>query len=127
VTEGKKLKVAAVTEDGIALSNHFGMAPAYRVFSIQDGHILAGEMRQKPHHAHHPQGHSHGAGMGHADMFAPIRDCQVLICGGMGSPAYESALSAGLQVVLTGGEIQAALQAYLAGELQSDLRRIHRH
>jgi predicted Fe-Mo cluster-binding NifX family protein len=58
-------------------------------------------------------------------MFAPIRDCQVLLAGGMGEPAYQKALAAGLQVILTGGTIQNALQAWLKGELQTDLRRIH--
>lgn len=120
-------KIAAVTDDGQKISSHFGMAPHYRVFTIRDGRIIADESREKPHHQHHPD---HGAGHqhhGHADMFAPLADCQVLLCGGMGTPAYQKAIAAGLQVSLVGGEILPAVQAYLDGSLNSDLRRVHQH
>ena len=126
-------KIAAVTEDGQTLSSHFGMAPEYLVFLVEGGRILSEEKRLKPHHQRHPDHHvaDHGAaGHGatsHADMFAPIADCQALLCGGMGSPAYQKALQAGLEVVLAEGEIRPALQAYLEGRLSSDLRRIHQH
>jgi len=126
-------KIAAVTEDGQTLSSHFGMAPEYLVFLVEGGRILSEEKRLKPHHQRHPDHHvaGHGdAGHGatsHADMFAPIADCQALLCGGMGSPAYQKALQAGLEVVLAEGEIRPALQAYLEGRLSSDLRRIHQH
>jgi predicted Fe-Mo cluster-binding NifX family protein len=60
-------------------------------------------------------------------MFAPISDCQVLIAGGMGSPALEAARSAGLEVILAGGTIKAALESYLRGTLQGDPSRVHTH
>lgn len=59
-------------------------------------------------------------------MFAPIQDCQVLLAGGMGEPAYQRALAAGLNVILTGGKITEAVDLFLKGNLSSDLRRIHR-
>lgn len=123
------VRIAAVTEDGERLSAHFGMAPLYRVFTIEDEQIVAEEVRQKPHHLHHPHEgdheHSHSRAHSHADMFAPLRDCQVLLAGGMGEPAYRKALDAGLQVVLTGGSIREAVMAYLQGTLESEPRRIH--
>lgn len=122
------IRVAAVSEDGERISSHFGMAPFYQVFTVNDGQVIAQEQRAKPHHGVHPQGdHSHETGHSHQDMFAPVSDCQVLLVGGMGQPAFESAAAAGLEVYLTGGAIQDALQAYLRGELSSDLRRVHRH
>jgi predicted Fe-Mo cluster-binding NifX family protein len=60
-------------------------------------------------------------------MFAPISDCKVLICGGMGTPAYQKAQAAGLEVVLVGGEMRMAVDAYLLGQLHSDPRRVHQH
>lgn len=121
-------KIAAVTEDGSNLSSHFGMAPEYLVFSVEETRLLSQERRPKPHHQRHPdhQAGGHDA-HGHADIFAPIADCQVLLCGGMGTPAYQKAIQAGLEVVLAGGEIRLALQAYLEGRLSSDLRRVHQH
>ncbi len=123
------VRIAAVTEDGERLSSHFGMAPYYRVITVEDGQIAGEEQRAKPHHGVHPQGehheeHAHG-GHSHNDMFAPVADCQVLMVGGMGQPAYESALASGLEVVLAGGPIQEAVQAYLRGDLSSDMRRVH--
>lgn len=123
------LRIAAVTEDGERLSAHFGMAPLYRVFTIENGQIISDETRPKPHHAQHPHEHDHHEhGLhNHAAMFAPIRDCQVLLAGGMGEPAYQKARAAGLDVILTAGKIAEAIDAYLKGTLQSDPRRLHRH
>jgi predicted Fe-Mo cluster-binding NifX family protein len=124
-------KIAAVTEDGEKLSSHFGRAPFYQVFMIENGQVVAREQLAKPFHGEHA-GHEHfhdrtHQGHGHEDMFAPIQGCRVLLCGGMGGPAYQKALAAGLEVILMGGQIEAALNAYLNGEATSDLRRIHVH
>ena len=124
-------KIAVVTRDQQNISAHFGMAPFYQVFSIENGEIKSEETRQKPHHKRHPEHGSdhpreHGPGH-HQNMFAPIIDCQVLICGGMGSPAYAKAQAAGLKVYLTTGKIQTTVQDYLDGNISSDERRIHKH
>jgi predicted Fe-Mo cluster-binding NifX family protein len=124
-------KIAAVTEDGEKLSSHFGRASFYHVFSIENGRVVAREQVAKPYHGEHA-GHEHFHESshhehGHEDMFAPIQDCRVLLVGGMGGPAYQKALTTGLEVVLIGGQIEEALQAYLNGEARSDLRRIHVH
>lgn len=125
------MKIAAVTEDGARISAHFGMAPQYRVLAIEGGRVVADELRAKPHHSHHPaQGHTpnyeHHA-LDHADMFAPIRDCNVLLAGGMGTLAYQKALATHLQVFLTGGDILQAVQAYLQGMLTNHPHRVHLH
>lgn len=126
----KMIKIAAVTENHQKLSSHFGRAPFYHVYTVENGAVVSEAQRSKPYHGqhgdhdHHEQDQSHSH---HADMFEPIRDCQVLLCGGMGEPAYRKALAAELEVVLTGGEIRSALQAYLNGELASDMRRVHQH
>lgn len=115
--------IAIVTEDGVQVSRHFGMAPWYLVFQVEDGQVMAEERRAKPHHTRHPQpGEQHHH---HGDMFAPIADCEVLIVGGMGQPAYRAAQAAGLNVVLAAGEVNAVLAAYLNGTLVSDPRRVH--
>ncbi len=118
-------RIAAVTENGLLLSSHFGRAPYFKVFSVEEGQILGEETRLKPFHGQHSHDEPHAHL--HDDMFAPIADCQVLLCGGMGLPAYEKAQAAGLEVLLTGGEIPTAVQAYLDGKIVSDLRRIHQH
>ena len=88
------------------------------------------EKREKPHHS---QGEEHtvhehpGHGMAQA-MFATIADCQTLIAGGMGEPAYLHAQAQGLEIILpTEKNIRIALKFYRAGTLVSDARRIHKH
>ncbi len=120
------IKIAVATEDQQNISNHFGRAPQYRIITVEQSNIMGNEVRSKPYHSQQ-EPHPAGANHSHDDMFAPIADCQVLICGGMGTPAYDKAQAAGLNVILTGGGIEAAVQAYLSGVLTSDLRRIHQH
>jgi predicted Fe-Mo cluster-binding NifX family protein len=123
------IKVAFPTEDGETISRHFGQAPFYVVATLQEGEPARFEQREKAFHGAHPEQHHHEQGRhGHADMFAPVSDCQVLIAGGMGQPAFDSGLANGLQVILTGERtIKAALDAYQSGTLVSDPRRIHKH
>jgi predicted Fe-Mo cluster-binding NifX family protein len=63
----------------------------------------------------------------HGAMLEPISDCRVLVSGGMGTPAWENARAAGLEVYLAGGTIASAVAAFARGELSSDERRLHQH
>jgi predicted Fe-Mo cluster-binding NifX family protein len=114
------MKIAFATEDGRTVSAHFGKAPYYKVIYVDEGHIVSQEMRAKAHHDNGHQAHDH------ADMFAVIHDCRVLIVGGMGKPAHQAALAHGLEVVATGQrDIAAVLQAFLEGTLQENPLLIH--
>ena len=122
------IRIAAVTDDGQMLSNHFGMAAQYVVIETEAGRILSQETRQKPHHVVHPdhsKEHAHSDQL-HEDMFAPIRDCQVLLVGGMGSGARDKAVSAGLEIVLIGGSIADAVWKYLNGAAARNDMRLRR-
>ena len=89
------MKIAAVTEDGTTISQHFGRAPYYLVIAVEDGKILSKEKRDKAghhtfaaHEEHLAPGERHGYDAGsqakHASMAQTITDCQVLLAGGMG-------------------------------------------
>jgi len=124
------LKIAVVTDDGERISAHFGRARYYKVFTVEENRIVAEEMIPRQHLHDHDHDHHHGHGHGHHDhrgMLQPIADCQVLIAGGMGAPAYQAAQASGLEVVLAGGTAREAVEAYLRGELTSDPRRLHHH
>ena len=45
------MKIAAVTEDSITISQHFGRAPMYLVVTVEDGRIVSRETRDKLGHA----------------------------------------------------------------------------
>ncbi len=123
-------KIAFPTEDGETISPHLGRAPFFLVASIDDSGSIKFENRDKAFHGDEAKhaAHEHtGEGM-HGRMFGAISDCQVLIAGGMGEPAYEQALASGLEVFLPGEKnIRRALEDYQAGSLTSDIRRIHKH
>ncbi len=126
------MKIAFPTDDGKTISPHFGRAPYYLIAVLEEGSEPRFEQREKSYHGseehgHHDE-HEHNHHRDHSDMFAPLSDCQVLIAGGMGSPAHDHALSMGLQVLLPAEKnIQNALAMFQRGELKSDPRRIHNH
>jgi predicted Fe-Mo cluster-binding NifX family protein len=134
------MKIAVVTEDGIAISQHFGRAPYYHVVTVEDGKIISHEKRDKA--GHHTAGgqschedHSchdgkHGVDAAsqakHAGMLANILDCQVLIAGGMGYGAYESLESSGIQPFITDVEtIDEAVKLFLEGKLVNLMEKLH--
>ncbi len=116
--------IAIATQDGKTVAPHFGRASKYVVLTLEDGQVVKREERAKPICRHHHQGPIDFAQ--HVAMLTePIRDCRVLIVGGIGRPGYEQLVARGYEVYLTGGPIEDAVQAYLQGHLSSDLRRIH--
>ena len=132
------MKIAAITEDGIAISQHFGRAPLYLVATVEDGEIVSKETRDKTgHHTfaanQHPEtapgerhGYDAGAQTRHASMAETISDCQVLLAGGMGWGAYESMKSRNIETIVTDvGDIDEAIKLYLTGKLENLMERLH--
>jgi predicted Fe-Mo cluster-binding NifX family protein len=132
------MKIAAITDDGKTISQHFGRAPYYMVLTIEDGKITGREMRDKlGHNQFHNQAHgeeSHGAGHGmdatshnkHVSMAEAISDCKVLLCGGMGMGAYESMRQLNIQPVVAGiADIDEAVKAFIDGNLVDHTELLH--
>jgi predicted Fe-Mo cluster-binding NifX family protein len=131
------MKIAVITEDGTNISLHFGRAPFYAVFTIEDGKIVKREVRDKVGHHQfvHEEGlvdeqGRHGFGPGsqerHASMAQAITDCDVLLCGGMGWGAFESMKQAGIKTVVTDlTDIGDAVQAYLDGTIVERTDLLH--
>ena len=135
------MKVAIVTTDGQTVSQHFGRSPYYKIVTIENGQIVAEEMRERAtghkvhggncnghgrggHHGQNSGQHGHGFGpeadQKHATMAAEIADCQILIAGGMGRGAYESFVNAGLNVILTNlVDINAVIKGIINGSLKN--------
>ena len=131
------MKIAAITEDGTAISQHFGRAPLYAVVTVEGSKIVSKETRTKTGHhtfaAHHADlapGERHGYDAGsqvrHSSMMENIADCQVLIAGGMGWGAYESLKSRNIHPIVTDvGTIEEAVKLYLEGKLSNLMERLH--
>ena len=121
------IKVAIPTDDGETIIRHFGQAKYFKVFILDNNQVLSSEVREKASHQHGDHSQQGGVHPGQ-QMVESISDCQVLISGGMGTPAFARAGAAGLQVFLTSNHlIQSALEAYLAGTLVNDLTLMHSH
>jgi predicted Fe-Mo cluster-binding NifX family protein len=134
------MKIAVITDDGITISQHFGRAPYYLVVTIEDGQVVKREIRDKLGHNHfvnqehseHLAGERHGfdpdpaSQNRHVSMAQAIADCESIICGGMGSGAYESMRQMNIRPVVTDlCEIDDAVQAYLSGSLQDRTELLH--
>ena len=132
------MKIAAVSDDGITISQHFGRAAYYVVVTIQDNQIIAREKREKMGHAqfggethaeeNDPRGHGFdpASQSRHTRMANAITDCQVLLARGMGAGAYDSMKAAGIRPIVTDiPSIDDAVQAYLAGTLVDHTERLH--
>jgi predicted Fe-Mo cluster-binding NifX family protein len=132
------MKIAAISEDGTTISQHFGRAPLYVVVTVENGKIIGKENRTKAGHhifagGQHPEGapgerHGYDAGAQsrHAQMAQSIEDCQALIAGGMGWGAYESLKSRGIETVITDVQnIDEAVKLYIGGKLPNLMERLH--
>lgn len=136
--EEKDMKIAVVTEDELTISQHFGRAPWYMVFTVENEKISGKEKRAKMGHSHFAgQEGPHATGGGqhgydmvsqnrHASMADAIADCQVLIAGGMGMGAFDSMKSYNIEPVVTDVKnIEEAIKLYLQGKLPNLMERLH--
>lgn len=132
------MKIAFITDDGEKISRHFGRAPYYLVFEVEDGKVINREMREKLGHQHfaaqgeHHEHENHDGHSGmeahgkHMSMTEAIQDCEALICGGMGMGAYQSMEALGIKPVVTEkSDIEETLRAYLDGSLKDQTEMLH--
>jgi transcriptional regulator with XRE-family HTH domain/predicted Fe-Mo cluster-binding NifX family protein len=141
IKKEKTMKIAAITDDGKTISQHFGRALYYLVLTVEDGKVVNREMREKIGHGHFSHTHeegshesSHGAGHGgdteshnkHVSMAEAISDCEVVLCGGMGMGAYESMRLLKITPVVTDVlDIDSAVRAFLDGKLVDHTELLH--
>lgn len=131
------MRIAVVSDDEATISRHFGRAPYYVVVTIEDGKIVAREIRSKAGHhtfgacdCHAAPGGPHGQGQHseakHQIMADTISDCDVLISGGMGWGAHESLKRRGIEPVITDvRDVAEAALAYAGGTLPNLTDRLH--
>jgi predicted Fe-Mo cluster-binding NifX family protein len=134
------MRIAVVTDDGQTISQHFGRAPYYLVFTVEDKEIVGQELRDKVGHQQlaqedhrhasdaDPRGHGFGAHSDakHARMIESIRDCQAVIGRGMGRGAYLALEQAHIRPFVTDlADPEEAVRAYIGGTLADHAERLH--
>ena len=135
------MRIAAITDDGETISQHFGRARHYKVFTVEDGEVVGRELRDKAGHhdfagqhgdehgaGDDPRGHGFGQGAGrrHAGMIEAIRDCDVVLVRGMGRGAHVALQEAGVEPIVTDiVAIEDAVAAYLRGDIENHVEWLH--
>ena len=131
------MKIAFATDDGKTISNHFGRASHYLVVTIEDGKDIRHEMRDKLSHQHFAnESHTHEVGQPHGfdpasqdrhvRMAEAIRDCDAMLCRGMGRGVYESMRSLNIRPILTDiADIEEAVKAYVDGSVTDHTELLH--
>jgi tRNA-Thr(GGU) m(6)t(6)A37 methyltransferase TsaA len=135
------MKIAVITDDGKTISQHFGRAAHYLVFTVDDGAITEKELRDKLGHRqfvneshdhdedhNDPRGHGFGAhsDQKHARMIEAIQDCEAIIVRGMGRGAYLAMEQANIRPFVTDIEnAEDAIQAYIDDTLKDHTEKLH--
>ena len=132
------MKIAVITEDGQTISRHFGRVKYYLVATVENEQVVNRELRDKPGHTqfhqeeleHEETGGLHGLGPAadhrHGRMAEAIADCDALLCGGMGTGAYESMKARNIRPVVTDIlDIDEALSAYINGQIIDHTENLH--
>ncbi len=121
-------KIAVPSDDGVTIAAHFGRSACFVVFDTEDGRVTGKEARANSaggaHHGEchggaHEHGHEHGHGHNHETMGQTLRDCDAILCLGMGWRAAEALKAFGVEPLMVRTELpaQEAVEAYLAGTL----------
>ncbi|MEQ2371927.1 FKBP-type peptidyl-prolyl cis-trans isomerase [Blautia sp. CLA-JM-H16] len=102
------MKIAATYDNG-SIFQHFGKTEFFKVYEVKDNKIVSSEVIG-----------SNGTGHGALAGLLAERGIQVLICGGIGGGAQAALAEAGIELCSGAqGDADAAVEAYLKGELES--------
>jgi len=102
------MKIAVTYAEG-EVFQHFGHSENFKIYEIEDGKVVSGKILDT-----NSSGHDALAG------FLADLGVNVLICGGIGDGAQAALASAGIEICSGAqGNADAAVEAYLNGELES--------
>ncbi len=116
------MRVAVATIDGLSMSQHFGQSAGFVVFEVDGGNVKSRELRTNDR-TPHGQGlcdGQHGQGQhaqSHGGVVDLLKDCDTVLCGGMGAGAAQALNQYGIQAVVlpVAGSAEEALSHYLNG------------
>jgi len=115
---GVTMKVAIATDDKLTISHHFG---GFRVFEIKDNKIVGEEYRENI-------GKNNGqcGSCDHSSMIANIKDCDLVVCYGMGQGIYNDLVRHNIKAVITEEEtVDNAIICLMKDDLVNRLDRLH--
>ena len=102
------MKIAATYDNG-NIFQHFGKTEFFKVYEVEDNKVVSSEVIS-----------SNGTGHGALAGLLAEQGISVLICGGIGGGAQAALAEAGVELCSGAqGDVDAAVDAYLKGELVS--------
>ena len=102
------MRIAVTFADG-EVFQHFGHTESFKLYEIEDGQVVSSQIIDT-----NGSGHEALAG------FLANLSVSVLVCGGIGGGAQAALAEAGIEICSGAqGDADAAVQAYLNGELES--------
>ena len=114
------MKIAIPTNDGINLSAHFGRCRQFLIFEARNGEVKLIETRMNA--GCHGHGTRDGAAEhpSHSGFVEALRDCETVLCSGIGAGAVEALKAGGITVVLVDatGNAEQIVTAFQAGALR---------
>jgi len=115
------MKVAIATDDKVNISHHFGRTLGFRVFEIVNNKVVKDEYRQNV-------GKSNGqcGSCDHSSMINNIKDCNLVICYGMGQGIYNDLVSHNIMAVITEEQtVDDAISCLMKDDLVNRLDKLH--
>ena len=115
------MKIAVPTNDGINVSAHFGRCREFLVFEVRSEQVKLIETRVNGGCQEHGSG-SHGGVAephSHSGFVDTLRDCEAVLCGGIGAGAVAALQSGGIAVIRVeaGGSAEQTVSAFQSGAL----------
>ena len=130
------MRIAVASDDRIAIAGHFGRCAGFLIFEAENDQVKELEFRANHfgHHQHGQHGHGHGEGPhqhgqydhgeghhSHEGFIGALKDCEVVICRGMGQRAVADLAANGIRPAIVAQDIspQEAATLYARGHLES--------
>lgn len=109
------MKIAVASNEEGRVAQHFCHCNLFWVFEMKNDKILSREKREGENieHDHHHAPEEHEKENHHRAQIDLIRDCQAVICKGMGHRAAETLASKNIQPVVMRGDAPAESTALL--------------
>jgi predicted Fe-Mo cluster-binding NifX family protein len=117
------MKIAVASEEGVSISHHFGRSRCFMVFEVEDKQVVGRSLRDNTFTTHArgecQEGVEHNYHHGHGAIVEALKDCQAVLCYGMGWSAAEELKQNGVPAFIVSGEMspEEAVSKYLAGDL----------
>jgi len=109
-------RVAIATADGVSVADHLARSTAFVIVELENQLVAGRSVRNRV---------SEACG-NHASFVDMVAGCGVVICGGIGTGAWNSLVASGIQPIVLAGamSIDDALAGYLAGNLATTGDRV---